>query len=292
MSVVTVYAGIDVSKEKLDICLFPDGEFRTISNTPPGHAELIAWLKTQPRLAPVAMEATGGYETAVADALEAAGIAVKILNPRQIRQYARACGQNSKTDRIDALMIARYASAFPDRLTSDKSARDRRLSDYIAYRRQMMVERTSVMNQKEHHRNPELRKMSAQRVKLLEKCIAELDVKIKAAIAEEESLQAKSDLLKTVRGVGDVTVSTLLADLPELGRLNPKQIAALVGVAPFARESGKWRGNRTIWRAANRAYGVKTMSGTYRQGKYITRWRRYEPQVTIPTRTSGAAVQG
>jgi len=246
MSDVTTFAGIDVSKEKLDVCLYPSGEALTVTNNPAGFDQLVKWLQECSDMAAIALEATGGYEMTVADTLIAAGFHTKVLNPRQIRQFARASGQYSKTDRIDALVIARYAATFPDKIAVGQTPRQRRLSNFVTYRRQMMVERTSVMNQKDHHKDPDIKVWTAQRLELLQRLIAELDVKIKDIIEETATLQAKAELLKSVRGVGDVTVAMLLAELPELGQLNPKQIAALVGVAPFARESGKWRGQRTI----------------------------------------------
>ena len=239
------FIGIDVAKDRLDVHTRPGGEVFAVARDSNGLAMLVERLQ---RLAPalVALEATGGYETVVASALGAAQLPLAVVNPRQIRDFARATGKLAKTDRIDAAAIAHFAEAVrpPARPLADAEARA--LGELVARRRQVIE-----MIIAERHR----RRMASQRrviraierhLALLQAELSELEGDIDDAIRKSPAWQADADLLVSVPGVGKVTLRTLIAELPELGHLNRRKIAALVGVAPINRDSGTLRGRPTI----------------------------------------------
>ena len=239
------FIGIDVAKDRLDVHTRPGGEVFAVARDSNGLAMLVERLQ---RLAPalVALEATGGYETVVASALGAAQLPLAVVNPRQIRDFARATGKLAKTDRIDAAAIAHFAEAVrpPARPLADAEARA--LGELVARRRQVIE-----MIIAERHR----RRMASQRrviraierhLALLQAELSELEGDIDDAIRKSPAWQADADLLVSVPGVGKVTLRTLIAELPELGHLNRRKIAALVGVAPINCDSGTLRGRRTI----------------------------------------------
>ena len=239
------FIGIDVAKDRLDVHTRPGGEVFAVARDSNGLAMLVERLQ---RLAPalVALEATGGYETVVASALGAAQLPLAVVNPRQIRDFARATGKLAKTDRIDAAAIAHFAEAVrpPARPLADAEARA--LGELVARRRQVIE-----MIIAERHR----RRMASQRriiraierhLALLQAELSELEGDIDDAIRKSPAWQADADLLASVPGVGKVTLRTLIAELPELGHLNRRKIAALVGVAPINCDSGTLRGRRTI----------------------------------------------
>ena len=239
------FIGIDGAKDRLDVHTRPGGEVFAVARDSNGLAMLVERLQ---RLAPalVALEATGGYETVVASALGAAQLPLAVVNPRQIRDFARATGKLAKTERIDAAAIAHFAEAVrpPARPLADAEARA--LGELVARRRQVIE-----MIIAERHR----RRMASQRrviraierhLALLQAELSELEGDIDDAIRKSPAWQADADLLVSVPGVGKVTLRTLIAELPELGHLNRRKIAALVGVAPINRDSGTLRGRRTI----------------------------------------------
>ena len=239
------FIGIDVAKDRLDVDTRPGGEVFAVARDSNGLAMLVERLQ---RLAPalVALEATGGYETVVASALGAAQLPLAVVNPRQIRDFARATGKLAKTERIDAAAIAHFAEAVrpPARPLADAEARA--LGELVARRRQVIE-----MIIAERHR----RRMASQRriiraierhLALLQAELSELEGDIDDAIRKSPAWQADADLLASVPGVGKATLRTLIAELPELGHLNRRKIAALVGVAPVNRDSGTMRGRRTI----------------------------------------------
>ena len=239
------FVGIDVAKDRLDVPIRPGGEAFAVARDGKGLAMLVERLQ---ELAPalVAMEATGGYETVVASAVGAAQLPLAVVNPRQIRDFARATGKLAKTDRIDAAAIAHFAEAVrpPARPIADAEAQA--LGELVARRRQVIE-----MIVAEGHR----RRMASQRrviraierhLALLQAELSELEGDIDGAIRSSPAWQADADLLASVPGVGKATLRTLIAELPELGHLNRRKIAALVGVAPINRDSGTMRGRRTI----------------------------------------------
>src|SRR4051812_46016738 len=247
------FVGIDVSKHRLDVHARPSGESFTIGHDDEGVAALVERLAA---LAPtlVVLEATGGLEVRLAAALAAAGLPVAVVNPRRVRAFARATGRLAKTDRLDAATIARFAEAVrpPVRPLPDEATRH--LGALVARRRQLLEMLVAERNRR-HAADPALHEGIDAHLRWLGEALAGIERDLDAAVRESAAWRAKEELLRSVPGVGPVSARTLLAELPELGSLTRRQAAALVGVAPFSRDSGKMRGKRAIWggRAALRA---------------------------------------
>jgi transposase len=243
MDIIAV--GIDVSKDRLDVAVHPGGEAFAMQRNGTG-LERLAVRLTQLAPAIVALEATGGFETIAAAALGGAGLPVVVVNPAQVRAFAKALGQRAKTDPIDAAVIAHFAAAtrpeprpLPDEAT-------RLLSDLVARRRQI-VEMIGAERQREKRAiSRHLKKSITRLVKALEKELVSVDTDIDDAMRGSSAWRETEDLLASVPGVGPVIARTLIAELPELGHLNRKQIAALAGLAPYTRQSGQWRGRSFI----------------------------------------------
>jgi len=243
-----LYAGIDVSKGRLDAALRPTGEHFGLPNDHAGIEDLVGRLKrAHPKL--VVLEATGGFERAVAAALAAAGIAVAVVNPRQARDFARATGKLAKTDRIDAEMLARFAEAVqpPAKALPDEEARE--FAAILARRRQIVEMTTAEKNRLGAAASASVQKRIRAHIRWLEKELARTDSELDETISNSPTWRENEELLRGVPGVGPVLARTLMAELPELGdgELAPKQLAALVGVAPLNRDSGTLRGRRTVW---------------------------------------------
>ncbi len=240
-----IIVGIDVSKDRLDVAVRPSGEAFAVSRDAAGVEQLVARLrKLSPHL--VALEATGGFETVVAAALGAAGLPVVVVNPAQVRAFAKALGQRAKTDPIDAGVIAHFAEATnlePRPLPDEQT---RLLADLVGRRRQIVAMIGAERQRQQRVTAPRPRKSIARLIKALEKELASLDADIDDAVQGSPAWRAKEELLTSVPGVGPVITRTLVAELPELGQLGHKQITALVGLAPFTRQSGKWRGKSCI----------------------------------------------
>jgi transposase len=237
--------GIDVSKDHLDVATRPSGAAFTVERNAAGLEQLGDRLRMlSPQI--VALEATGGFETVAAATLAAAGLPVVIVNPAQVRAFAKAIGQRAKTDPIDAAVIAHFAEATkpPVRPLPDEATR--LLADLVARRRQI-VEMIGAERQREKRMTvPHLRKSIARLLKALEKELTGLNTDIDDAVRGSPVWREKEDLLKSVPGVGSIIASTLIAELPELGSCGRRQIAALAGLAPFTRQSGQWRGKSFI----------------------------------------------
>jgi transposase len=247
MALELVFVGIDVSKDWLDVWLAPLKRFERVSNDAAGWAAMIGLLRSlgeQPGIV-VAFEATGGYELGLRQSLLEAGFDVRRLNPLRVRLYARSLGRNAKNDRIDARLIARYAEAADTTPDILDPAREH-LAELVSHRRRLVDERVAVSNQMATLRSAVLQAHNRKRLALIERQIEEADTLILAAIAEVPSFQAKIQLLKTLEGIKDITAMALVALLPELGRLSRRAIAALVGLAPFDHDSGKFSGTRSI----------------------------------------------
>lgn len=243
MEVITV--GIDVSKDRLDVAVRPGAQAFAVERNAAGLDRLAQRLR---ELAPqiVALEATGGFETIVAAALAAAELPVVVVNPAQVRAFAKALGQRAKTDPIDAAVIARFAEATRPQVRQLPDAATRLLADLIARRRQI-IEMIGAERQREKRMTARrLRNSIARLVKALEKELASVDGDIDDAVRGSPAWREKENLLASVPGVGPVIARTLIAGLPELGRLGRKQIAALAGLAPYTRQSGQWRGRSFI----------------------------------------------
>jgi transposase len=240
-----IIVGIDVSKDRLDVAVRPSGEAFVVARDGAGLEQLAARLKAvAPHL--VALEATGGFETVAAAALAAAGLPVVIVNPAQIRSFAKAVGQRAKTDPIDAAVIAHFAAATQPEPRPLPDEATRMLADLVGRRRQI-IEMIGAERQREKRVTlPRLRKSIARLLKALEKELASLDADIDDAVRGSPAWREKEDLLASVPGIGPTIARTLIAELPELGQLGRKEIAALVGLAPFTRQSGQWRGRSFI----------------------------------------------
>lgn len=240
------YVGVDVSKTRLDSAVRPSGERWSVSNDEAGISALVKRVKAYPGTL-VVMEATGGYEHAVAAALSAAGVEVAIVNPRQVRDFGRALGQLAKTDGIDADLLALFGERMKPaaRPLADEEAQV--FQALVARRRQLIEMLTTEKNRLAIARATSVQRSLKHHIEWLEKQLKDVDRELGDAIKQSPIWRAKEDLLKSAPGVGRVTSTTFLADLPELGQLNRKQIAALVGVAPFAYDSGCYRGKRVVW---------------------------------------------
>jgi transposase len=240
-----MFVGIDVAKDRLDVHLRPSGEAFTVPRDGEGIEALTARLQAlQPEL--VALEATGGFETVVAAGLAAAGLPLAVVNPRQIRDFARATGRLAKTDPLDAAVIAHFAEAVrpPVRPVADAQARE--LGELVARRRQLVEMMTAERNRRRQLTTKRLIKGVDRILVALQAQLSELERDIDEAVRGTPAWREKEDLLTSVPAIGQKIARTLIADLPELGSLNRHQVAALVGVAPFNRDSGKWRGRRSI----------------------------------------------
>lgn len=241
----TIIVGIDVSKDRLDVALRPGGEAFVIERNASGLERLIARLREQPPYL-VALEATGGFETIVAAALAGAQLPVVVVNPAQVRAFARALGQRAKTDPIDAAVIAHFAEATRPQPRPLPDEATQLLADLVARRRQI-VEMMAAEGQRERRlTNKRLKKSIARLRKVMEAELAALDQEINDQVRGSPVWAEKEDLLASVPGIGPVIARTLMAELPELGTLGRKQIAALAGLAPFTRQSGRWRGKSFI----------------------------------------------
>jgi transposase len=241
-----IYVGIDVAKDRLDIHVRPSGEAFAVARDSEGLADLTGRLGA---LAPtlVVLEATGGYEITVAAAVGAAGLPLAVVNPRQIRDFARAAGRLAKTDALDAEVIARFAETMrPDpRPLPDEQTRA--LGELVARRRQVIDMMTAERNRRHRLTRRRLIKSVDRVLAVLQKELSEIEAETDETIRATPAWRENDELLQSVPGIGDTVARTLLADLPELGTLDRKQIAALVGVAPFNRDSGQMRGRRTTW---------------------------------------------
>lgn len=247
------FVGIDVSKAQLDVAVQPDGSQWTVANDAAGIQTLGEQLQAvAPAL--VVLEASGGWEVAAAGELAARGVAVVVINPRQGRAFAQALGRVEKTDRLDAVVLAQFAAQVRPTPRPLADAAQRAL-DALVVRRRQVVEMLVAEKNRLPLSPPAIRRSLTRHIAWLEKQLAEVDRDLGQSIRQSPIWRAHEELLRSVPGVGRVCAATVLAELPELGRLNRKQIAKLVGVAPLARESGTWRGRRVVWggRAAVRA---------------------------------------
>jgi transposase len=239
-----IAVGIDVSKEQLDVHVHPAGTVLKFSRDSVGIETLIGALDgVAPQL--VAVEATGGFETVVVAALAAAALPVVVVNPARVRAFATALGRRAKTDPIDAQMIAQFAAATKPQVRTLPDAGTQALADLVARRRQI-IQMIVAEGQRDKRATPRTKRSIARLLKTLRRELSEIDADIDETVRGSPVWCEKEDLLASVPGVGPVTVRTMLAELPELGSLDRRKIAALAGVAPFTRQSGKWHGKSFI----------------------------------------------
>lgn len=249
-----ISVGIDVSKSMLDIAIHETGESWCCSNDASGSATLVPKLK-QLKATSIVLEATGGYETLVSVTLSAAGLPVIVVNPRQVRDFAKATGQLAKTDRLDARVLAHFANAIAPPLRPSKSEETQHLEALLARRRQIVEMLVAEKNRLANNRDQAVVKDLKTHIAWLERRLKSSDDELQRVLKTSPAWRERDDLLRSTPGVGPVLSLTLLAQLPELGQLNRREIAKLVGVAPFNWDSGTWRGSRHIWggRAAVRS---------------------------------------
>lgn len=240
-----VWVGIDVSKDRLDIHVLPDETAFAVARNGAGLAELVERLRPL-RAQLVAVEATGGFETVVAAALAGAGLPLVVVNPAQIRHFARAVGQRAKTDPIDAAMIARFVEATRPALRPIPDEATQLLADLVARRRQIIEMIVAEKNRERRSSVTRIAKSIARLIKALEKELAEIDQEIDTGVRGSPAWRETENLLASVPGVGSITARTLIAELPELGTLDNKRIASLAGLAPYTRQSGQWKGKSMI----------------------------------------------
>lgn len=241
------WGGVDVSKARLDVATWPDGEHASFPNTALGAGHAAAWLQ-QRDVAGVCAEATGGYERELCLALARAGLPHRAENPRQVRDFGRATGTLAKTDRIDAALLARYAAQLRPRMTTVVHTEHEQLEALHQRRGQLMQMLGAERNRLQSPRiSEEMRREIQEHIDWLERQLQAIEERLRQGIAADPLLHARDRILHSVKGVGDVLATVLLLELPELGRLKRTEIAALVGLAPFNRDSGAWRGERAIW---------------------------------------------
>lgn len=253
-----VFVGIDVAKAQLDGFQLPTGCRWALPNTAAGIEELVQALSGQP-VELIVLEATGGLELGLAAALAAAGLPVAVVNARQVRAYARAMGRLAKTDRLDAEVLAAFAQAVRPAVRPVKAEQAQALSALVS-RRQQLLQMLVAEKARLSTAIPAVRGDLQAHIRWLEQRIRDTDGDLQRIVRESPLWRAKEDLLSGVPGVGRVTALTLMSDLPELGQLNRRQVAALVGVAPLNRDSGTMRGRRVTWGGRERVRGALYMA--------------------------------
>lgn len=239
------YLGLDVAKDHVVLASEPAGVAGTFPTDPDGLARLVAQCHAQP-IALIVLEATGGYEAPVAAALAAAGLPLAVVNPRQVRDFAKAIGQLAKTDAIDAAILALFGARVqpPPRPLSDAATQE--LEAWVSRRRQLQ-DMLHAERLRHATSRGQVRENLKRHIRWLERSLADTDAGLRDLIEASPLWRAQDALLQSVPGVGPTLAMTLLGHVPELGRLDRRQIAALVGVAPLARDSGTLRGRRTCW---------------------------------------------
>ncbi len=240
-----VTVGIDVAKAQLDVAVQPTGTTWTVARARGGLRRLQGQLEAL-RPTRIVLEASGGYERAVVAALSAAGLPVVVVNPRQTRDFARAHGILAKTDRLDARVLARFAAAVRPPLRPQPSAAVQDLQLLSRRRRQLVADRAAEQQRRRHDR-AHLDLGFDPLAAALTAALAQVDRQLAALVQAEPALRTRAAWLQSIPGIGPVAAATLLAEVPELGTCTRQQVAALVGVAPFNRDSGAWRGRRSCW---------------------------------------------
>ena len=268
MSEPLVYVGMDIAKATLDLHapLTPQAQSRRFANTTPGRCALVRWLQGLGSIH-IICEATGGYERAAVDALQAVGLIVSVVNARQVRDFARATGRLAKTDRLDAAVLATYGACVRPTPTVAPTVAQGQLAELVTRRQQVLGLRAAEHNRLEHITHPAARRQIQRHLIQLDRHLEQLAVWINERVQTAPLLAQKVARLCSVVGVGRLTAVVLLALVPELGTLNRRQVAALVGVAPFNRDSGPHRGRRQISggrAAARRALYMAALVAAFR----------------------------
>lgn len=236
--------GVDVSKDKLDVCVLPGGTSKQFQNDQQGFGELIRLLRPLGECL-VVVEATGGYERPVMLALQDAGMSVALVNPRQVRRFAEGIGELAKTDALDAAVLAQFGRMVGPLPAEKTSEKQRKLEALVVRRRQLVEMAVAEKNRLGQATDKFIRKTLERNLKTLARDMRIIEDRIAKLLESDDSWKAKLELLMSTPGIGPTIAATLVAELPELGKLNRAEIASLVGVAPFAKDSGKSQGKRT-----------------------------------------------
>lgn len=240
---MTTYAGVDIAKHGFDLAFEPKEKIQHFDNDAKGIQRCCELLK-QRQAELIVMEPTGGYERALVKQLQAAGLSVSVVNARRIREFARASGQLAKTDKLDAQVIARFAAVLQPPAQEPLDRQTRRMKALVARRHQLVQMHTAESNRMEHADDKAVKQSIQAILKALKKQMDKAEQQIAELISSTPKLQKKAECLESVPAIGEITAALLVTELPELGRLNRRQIAALVGVAPINRDSGTYRGKR------------------------------------------------
>lgn len=244
MNEESVVVGIDVSKQRLDVAVLPGQEDWSVANDASGHKELAERVEALGATL-IVVEATGGYEQALTLSLATRGLPVRVVNPRQVRHFASALGMAAKTDRLDARVLAEFGRRVAPAVRSVRTEDAQHLLDLTTRRHQLVEMLTAEKNRSKQARGA-IRREVAAHIKFLERQIKNVDGDLRRLMAESPAWQLQDDLLQSVPGIGAITAAILMAELPELGSLSGKQVSSLAGLAPFNRDSGKWKGQRHI----------------------------------------------
>lgn len=240
-----IYVGIDVSKDRLDVHVRPSGQAFAVTRDGKGLEDLVErLLALSPTL--IAVEATGGFETVVAATVAGAGLPLVVVNPAQVRHFAQALGKRAKTDPIDAAVIALFAEAVKPDLRALPDQAQRLLAELVGRRRQIIEMIVAERQREKRAADTRVRKSILRHIRVLEKELPEIDKDIGTLVRGSPVWREKEDLLVSFRGIGRTLARTILAEVPELGRLTRREIASLVGLAPFTRQSGRWKGKSMI----------------------------------------------
>ena len=246
MTAVTQTVGIDIAKLSLEVAVRPSGQQFTLAYDDAGLQQLLRTLPS-PGTCLIVVEATGGYQRRVVAELLSAGHLVAVVNPRQVRDFARAHNILAKTDPLDARLIAHFGEQVELRLVSKRTEKHEELAQLVARRRQLVDLRASEKTRRETITSKSVKKSLQHVIDVLTKEITRLDKQLLAFVEADDDWNQTAAIVSSVPGVGPVVSATLIAELPELGQLNRQEISALVGLAPFNRDSGKWSGKRSIW---------------------------------------------
>ena len=269
MKGISKFIGIDVSKDSLDVASLPEGTLRTVPNTVAGRRDLIAGL-ARPGRCLVVIEATGGYERQLVVELKDAGHLVAVVNPRQVRDFAKGIGVLAKTDRLDAAVIAKFGERVRPRPIAEAREKQAELDQLVTRRRQLVDLRTAEKNRRGHAVSGPVRRSLRQVLDMLDGQIEQIEQEILKLVDADDQWKGTAELLKSVPGIGDVTAATLIAEFPELGGINRHEAAALAGLAPLNNDSGSHRGRRSIWGGGDRSATPST-------------WPPSRPNATTPS---------
>ena len=256
---ITSFVGIDVAKESLDLCIMPSETRKSFTYDDNGIQQILKTLP-EPETCLIVLEATGGYQRRIVADLVDAGHFVSVVNPRNVYHFGKALGNLAKTDRIDARIIALFGQQLRPRTVAPNHEKQDELQQLVTRRRQLIDLRTAESNRQEQMTSKSVRKSLRKVITLLKKQIDGIEKEIADLLDSDDEFKSKGNVMKSVPGVGDVTATSLLTELPELGLLNRQEIASLVGVAPFNHDSGKYRGKRSIYGGRASIRGVLYMA--------------------------------